>query len=441
MVDLSLIALCYTSHALFFYTTFKVISITLKTHTINRKLKAIYLCMSILIVISQILLFEYFPINRIFLSLVLTASLYFICKVNILKSVLVSSLILLVQAIIEILVMTLFVSILNIKSIQLLDSKNLTVMLYITHALVCTLLALLFKKLASKQANLAALKGIFTKQHIKPYLFITAIAIIPQIILISTNRYNYSPIFLILNFVQLAGISIFIFWYITNYLEKENLKVQNKTLEMDNKTLEGMVDGVRTIKHDFNNIFQAINGYICSKEYDDLEKYVLKVMKECNIVNTLSLINKNTFNDPAIYGVVGSKYFLATETGILMELDVTVNFKEIEFPMSDLSRIFGILLDNALEAASHSKEKYIRLEIKFNSRKNANIIRILNSYDTSINIDLSSIFKKGYSSKKIKSGIGLWEVNKIVAKNKNSQIYATIENDKFVQNLIIEICS
>ncbi|MEG2235858.1 MAG: GHKL domain-containing protein, partial [Clostridia bacterium] len=325
--------------------------------------------------------------------------------------------------------------------IQLLNTFHIDSFKNILHSLICICLLLILKKITGRKSNLQNFKLMLTKNHIKSFLLIILLAILPQIILIIMNNYNYAPIFLALNFMQLLGISLFVFWYILNFLEKENLKIQNQTLEMDNKTLGGMVDGVRTIKHDFNNIFQAINGYICSKEYDDLEKYVLKVMKECNFVNTLSIINKNTFNDPAIYGVVGSKYFLATETGITMELDVTVNFKELEFPMPELSRILGILLDNAIEAASKSIDKYIRLEIKFNPRKNANIIKIYNTYDTNINIDLSSIYKKGYSSKKIKSGLGLWEVSKIISRNKNSQIYATIENNKFIQNIIIEICN
>ena len=76
--------------------------------------------------------------------------------------------------------------------------------------------------------------------------------------------------------------------------------------------------------------------------------------------------------------------------------------------------------------------------MKFDRKRNADIIRVINTYDTSINIDLESIYKKGVSSKKKKSGIGLWEVKKIISKQSNSQIYPTIEKDKFVQNIIIE---
>lgn len=76
--------------------------------------------------------------------------------------------------------------------------------------------------------------------------------------------------------------------------------------------------------------------------------------------------------------------------------------------------------------------------MKYDNRKCADIIKVINSYDTSINIDLSEIYKKGISSKKVKSGLGLWEVKNLVKKVNNSQVFATIENTKFVQNLIVE---
>ena len=107
--------------------------------------------------------------------------------------------------------------------------------------------------------------------------------------------------------------------------------------------------------------------------------------------------------------------------------------------MPDLSRILGILLDNAIEATSKlDNNKYIKLEMRFDSKKYADVIRIYNTYDTSIQINTADIFKKGYSSKKVKSGIGLWEVQKLIKKSGNSQIFACIEKEKFVQNIIIE---
>ena len=223
-----------------------------------------------------------------------------------------------------------------------------------------------------------------------------------------------------------------------NRVEYEKTQSELFTTELHNKTLVGLVDGVRTLKHDQNNIIQSLNGYVLTKQYDKLQDHIKVLLKECGSVNTLAIIDPKIINEPAIYGIVGSKYFLATEKNITFELEIITDVAKINFPMPDLSRILGILLDNAIEATTKSDDPYIRVEMHFDKRKCANIIKIYNSYDTSIEIDIEKIFKKGYSTKEVKSGIGLSEVNKLINKNPNSQIYASIVKDKFVQTLIIE---
>ena len=404
----------------------------------NFRSKFLMLLCALLLIISGILAKGMFPLNTIVMSTILFLFLVFVQKLKKSKSALITILIPVFMVISELLAVLTFTLVLNKPTSEVLEIPLAYFFISIISSIFLLISLIILEKLIVNKQKIRDFFQLFSKKYLKIIVYIFLFTIIPQAILIPLNKYNYDPIFLILNFISLFAISIFLVWYVSNSLETEKAQEQLKTLEMDNKTLGGMVDGVRTIKHDFNNIFQAINGYICSKQYDELEQYVLKVMKECNIVNTLSIINKNTFDDPANYGVIGSKYFIATESNITMDLDVTVSFKSINFPMAELSRVFGILLDNAIEATSKCDNKYIRLEIKYVSRKNATIIRIVNTYDSSIIIDLSSIYLKGYSSKKVKSGLGLWEASKIVSRYKHSQIYATIENNKFVQNIIIE---
>ena len=66
------------------------------------------------------------------------------------------------------------------------------------------------------------------------------------------------------------------------------------------------------------------------------------------------------------------------------------------------------------------------------------IIIIKNSVIPNLNLDVSKIFNKGVSSKKVKSGIGLWEVKKIISSKSNSQIYASLKDNEFCQTIIIE---
>lgn len=428
----------YGMQFIYFYYYMLVMAQNIRHTKYDIKYKLLILGNSILLLVGGILLEREFPFNTITLLLIVFLFFTIVLKIKISKSIMVAITLPIFLVISEILAVGIFTISFNTTAATMLATPWMSFSVNAFTSIITYIAIYIFNKILINKQKVKDCMDRYNQRYTKLTIYLILFTIVPQAILLPLNKYNHESLLLIFNFVSLVAISIFLFWYISDILEKEKMQEQLTTLEMDNKTLGGMVDGVRTIKHDFNNIFQAINGYICSKQYDKLEEYVLKVMKECNIVNTLSIINKNTFDDPANYGVIGSKYFIATENNICMDLDVTVSFKDINFPMAELSRIFGILLDNAIEATSKCENKYIRLEIKYIPKKNATVIRILNTYNTSNNIELNSLFNKGYSTKKVKSGLGLWEVKKIISKYKHAQIYATIENEKFVQNLIIE---
>lgn len=330
-------------------------------------------------------------------------------------------------------------SIFKTNSLELQSTLLLKYTVIGVECAIAFIILFIIMKLINKGTNKVNLKDIFSSNNLSvKIIVILALCTVPQFILFYIYKFNYPVSILIVNSLQLIIVCVILFNYLKTNMEKEKAESDLEISELHNKTMIGMVDGVRTLKHDYNNIMQALNGYVSTKQYDKLQEHINKVLDECNIVNNLSVIDQKVFNDPAIYGIVGAKYFIAMEADIKFELDIVTNIKEISFPMPELSRILGIVLDNAIEATSKTDNKYMKLEMKYDARKDADIIKVYNTYDTNIDINLKDIYKKGVSSKKVKSGIGLWEVKKLIDKSKNSQIYASLEHDMFVQNIIIE---
>lgn len=327
----------------------------------------------------------------------------------------------------------------RITSEELFNSYNLLFAVTIIQVLLMLLATQLTKLRKIKNIDFKKLFHLYTKKQWIMIILLIFFATCPQFIIFMFNEYNYPAYFLILNSTQMITICIVIFSLFKNSMEKEKAEHDLIAANLHNKTMTGMVDGVKKLKHDYSNIFQSLNGYVSTKQYDKLEAHIKSVIGECNDINNLAVITPEIFNDPAIYGIVGAKYFLAIENNIKFDLDIATNIAEINFSMPDLSRILGILLDNAIEATSKlENNKYIKLEMRFDNKKYADVIRIYNTYDTNVQINTSDIFKKGYSSKKVKSGIGLWEVQKLIKKSGNSQIFACVEKEKFIQNIIIE---
>ena len=240
----------------------------------------------------------------------------------------------------------------------------------------------------------------------------------------------------IVSFVAYFAISII------SFVRTTQLELTSQTLEQEkayNKTLSALHDELRGIKHDFDNILQAIGGYISVDDMDGLKTYFPQVQKDSLRINHLSLLNPNTINDPAIYSLLTSKYFTAKEFNIdIAYFEVFVDFKELEkfIPVYQLSRILGILFDNAIEAARESDEKIMNLHIRNEAKRNRYVICLSNSYKDK-SVDTEQIYVKGVSSKGENRGLGLWEVRRFISKSKNLNLYTTKDSTYFTQQLEI----
>ena len=145
-----------------------------------------------------------------------------------------------------------------------------------------------------------------------------------------------------------------------------------------------------------------------------------RILDECHINNNLSTLNPEVINNAAIYNILATKYYKADELNIDIDLQVFINLNNLKMDIYDFSRILGILLDNAIEAASQCEQKCIKIEIRDIKPKNCQMLTIENTY-LDKDIDINKLAEKGYTSKtedKENHGIGLWQVAKLV-KNPN----------------------
>nr|WP_243177094.1 GHKL domain-containing protein [Clostridium estertheticum] len=119
---------------------------------------------------------------------------------------------------------------------------------------------------------------------------------------------------------------------------------------------------------------------------------------------------------------------------ITLSIEILDTIDTVHIDIIDLCRIVGILLDNAYEAAKDSKEKLVSISFIQDEYLN---ITIANSYNSNINI--SSIYKKSYSTKGSNRGIGLNNVKEIINKKyPNVLLKTSVEKDVFIQDLYIE---
>lgn len=255
--------------------------------------------------------------------------------------------------------------------------------------------------------------------------------------ILSVNYIDLLPIhFTFLNFISLLiyfGISFL------SLAKIMSLAVTTKKLqsaEEYNKTLHILHDNVRGFKHDFDNIVTTIGGYIKTNDMEGLRKYYFQLEEDCQKVNNLYVLNPDIINNPGIYNLLATKYSEAEEKNIKVNLTFLFDLNDLHMKIYEFARILGILLDNAIEAASESEEKIINIVFRNESKNNRNIILVENTYKDK-NVDLNQIFSKGVSGKENHTGLGLWEIREILKKNNNVNLHTTKNEIYFSQQLEI----
>ena len=255
------------------------------------------------------------------------------------------------------------------------------------------------------------------------------IAIVSQLYLVSFYAEN-QPFF-----ITIVGLlSIIIYFFISMYSLANTTQLALTTTDLEkekehNKTLKLLHDELRGFRHDFGNIMTTIGGYAHTGDIEGLKKYYSQIQVDLNRVNNLSTLSPDVINNPAIYSLLAAKYHKADELGIKINLDVFLNLNILNMKIYEFTRILGILMDNAIEAARECDEKIINVEIRKDISSPRQLLIIENTY-TNKDINIDKIFEKNYSTKENNSGLGLWEVRQILHKNNNLNLYTT-KNDKF----------
>ena len=283
------------------------------------------------------------------------------------------------------------------------------------------------------------LSGVENKlKYFLPQLISIIICLFPTMALLMLNYFKYSALFIVINLIQLMVVSFVGIYNLRFVVKHENTEMELANTITYNETLKKVNEGVRGFKHDMGNIVQAILGYIAINDSEGAKKYCQNLVIGFNDINVLSILSPQVINDPAIYGVVVNKILLARDKNMTLSLDVNLNVSEINFPKFELSRMLGILIDNAIEAGEQTEDKKLIVNMSHNFERNKDVIVISNSVNDT-NIDVDKIFNKNYSTKDNPSGFGLYEVKKFLKHNPQAYIVTTVdkENKLFTQTLCV----
>jgi two-component system sensor histidine kinase AgrC len=238
-------------------------------------------------------------------------------------------------------------------------------------------------------------------------------------------------------FIMLLVIMYILFTSIKRELKSKNKQALYENLHEYTNNLEKLYTDMRKFKHDYTNILSSMVGYMESSDMEGLKKHfnenIIPLERKMETNNFKLGVLKN-IKIPEIKGILSSKLIMAQGLGIDTFIEITESVEYINMDILDISRVIGILLDNAIEASQKCDKFFIKLVII--NRETSLIIFISNSYSEIIQ-PIHKIYEKGFSTKGDNRGLGLNILKDITNKYEHVYVDTEIQSREFKQHLEI----
>lgn len=225
------------------------------------------------------------------------------------------------------------------------------------------------------------------------------------------------------------------------------MKNELKRLEIENQysihymhSLEKINKEMQKFQHDYANILLTIRGYLEIEDLQGLKQYfqshILKAEQKTFFKNEV-FRNLDHLKIVELKGLLATKVIHADQLGIRLNVEIPETIETIDMDIIDLTRIIGILSDNAIEACGNHGDGQINIAF---IKTNYNTILI--GIDNTVNnftLDLDDIYKENFTTKGKNRGLGLTNVKEILKRYDTVNLNTQVEDGWFMQELEIPI--
>ena len=201
--------------------------------------------------------------------------------------------------------------------------------------------------------------------------------------------------------------------------------------------IESINNEMRKFRHDYVNILTTLSDYIREDDMPGLRKYFnenIVPMKDKLKTRSIKMNGIEKLKVREIKGLITTKIIQAQEKRIPISIEVPDEIDRIDMNTVELSRIIGIIVDNAIEASENLEEPLIN--IAFIDNEESVTFIVMNKCSNDIP-KIHELFEQGFSTKGDNRGLGLSTLKELTDSNENVLLDTVIENGYFVQKVEI----
>ena len=399
----------------------------------NIKLKNILILILFAILHTIINLYLDSSIKTLAICLLYTMYFYIIFDKKVYKSIFSSVLYIILAIIPDLLTLTIITKILNMSKEYCHNYIAGSVLGNIIIGIMLILMVLLLRKPLKTVVNYKLSNNV-------KIVTISALTLITIAIffynLISNFRHDNDIYTYLLVIITLIVILVTL---LRQKIDNENMFKKYDDLLIIMKNYESDIEEQRTINHESKNELLTIRSKLSEEKDKELCSYIDSIIGDKKSVKSAKFSKFKYLPSNGLKGFFYYKFIEAEKRGIKVSLNISKlvensylgNMKTKDF--KDLTRIIGVYLDNAIEAASTSKDKKLGIEIY--EVKGIIQIIISNTYDNAIEKD--KVGNERYSTKGKNRGHGLLLVKRILNENNRITSETKITDSLYIQTIKI----
>ncbi|PTH91864.1 accessory regulator AgrC [Staphylococcus xylosus] len=196
---------------------------------------------------------------------------------------------------------------------------------------------------------------------------------------------------------------------------------------------------MRKFRHDYVNILSTLSDFIREEDMEGLRDYFhseILPMQDSMQMNAIKINGIENLQVREIKGLLTTKILQAQEKNIRISIEVPEPIEKIDMPIINLSRVIGILLDNAIEASEKiTEEPLIRIAFIKNEDTSVTFI-VMNKCEPNMP-KVHTLFQENFSTKGKNRGLGLSTLKELTDSTTNVLLDTTIDNNYFIQKVEI----
>lgn len=391
---------------------------------------------SIIVCILNTIFFIYLKgTTKTIFTLLVYALLYkYIFNSNSLKSIFSSILYVILLIIPDLLTLTIFTNVLNISKEYYHNYIAGSIIGNLVVSIFMILMIFILKKPLRKILN-------YKLSNNAKIVTVSALTLITIAIFFYSLINDYRQNNGVLEYLLLIGtLMVMLFCLIRQKVDNENMFKRYDDLLTVMRNYESDVEYQRTVNHETKNELLTIRSKLSDEKDKELCSYIDSIIGDKKHIDSSKFSKFKYLPSNGLKGFLYYKFIEAEQKGISVNLNIA---KQIEKSFlgdmgtkdfKDLTRILGVYLDNAIEAASISDDKKLGIEIY--KMKNDIEIIISNTYNNTIDED--KIGSERFSTKGKNRGHGLLLVKKILNETSRIKSETKITRLVYIQKIIIK---